>query len=309
MIASLFRKSTPLNYAVVVIGLLLFFFVFQITQTNTAQSLMGYVFKFSALACLFASLFMANFIVKRNGLSRDSAYTILFFLSFLLLVPTVFDDLRLILANFFILLSMRRLVSLHSAKAIREKIFDASLWIFLASFFSFWCIVFILLVFISILFHAARDYRNWFLPPIALCTALVVFLMFSLAIDPSWIDQLIAGAHFNLRINYFDNNFQNAALSIYATMALFFVVSLVASLSNRPVILQASFQKLLWWFFLGVAVFVLSPAKSNNFMLFTFAPLAMMATSHVETSEIKWQREVVTIAVVAIATIGFFVQI
>lgn len=309
MIASLFRKSTPLNYALVILGLLVFFFLFQISQTTAAATAQGYVLTLSTLVGLFASLFLANFVVKKNGLSKDSAYTILFLLCFLLIVPSTFDNLRLVLANFFVLLSMRRLISLHSAKATREKLFDASLWIFLASFFSFWCIVFILMVYISILFHAARDYRNWFLPIIAFCTAGVIFLMFSLAINPGWIDALVAGAHFNIRLNYFENNYQNAALSIYATMALFFVVSLALALSNKPLILQASYQKLLWWFFLGAAVYLLSPAKSNDFLIFTFAPLAMMAGSYVESSENGWNREIVTFAVVLLGTVGFFAQL
>ncbi|HMI07847.1 MAG TPA: DUF6427 family protein [Flavobacterium sp.] len=309
MITSLFRKSTPLNYSLVIIAVVFFFFVFQIGHATGESSLLHYGLKFSLLAFIFASLFITNFIVKKNGLSKDSTYTVLFYFIFLLFFPSVFDDMRLVMANFFILLSMRRLVSLHSLKAPKEKIFDASLWIFLAAVFHFWSILFIILVFISILFHAARDYRNWFLPVIAFFAAITVFLLFAMIFDKSWIGYLIQSTRFDFRINYFANNFQNAALSIYATIALFFVVSLLASLSNRPLILHSSYKKIISAFFIGVLVFVISPNKSNDLLIFTFAPLAMMATSHIEIAQVKWQKELILAVMIACGIFGFFVQL
>jgi hypothetical protein len=309
MITSLFRKSTPLNYSIVIIAVVFFFFIFQIGHAAPARSIGNYVLKFSLLSFIFASLFMTNFIVKKNGLSKDSAYTVLFYLAFLLFFPSVLDNLRLVMANFFILLSMRRLVSLHTPKSHKEKIFDASLWIFLAALFHFWCIIFIGLVFISILFHAARDYRNWFLPFIAFFTAVTIFLMFSFLIDKSWITALIGNMQFNLKINYFANNFENAALSVYATIALFFLVSLVLSLSNRPLILHSSYKKIIWYFVIAAVIFVLSPNKSSDLLVFTFAPLAMMATSHIEAAQIQWQKELVLFAVAAGGVFAFFLQL
>jgi len=309
MITSLFRKSTPLNYSIVIIAVVFFFFIYQISHAESARTLGDYVMKFSLLSFIFASLFMANFVVKKNGLSKDSAYTVLFYLLFLLFFPSVLDNLRLVMANFFILLSMRRLVSLHSLKSSKEKIFDASLWIFLAALFHFWCILFIALVFISILFHAARDYRNWFLPFIAFFTAVTVFLMFALMIDQSWITNLLANMPFNLKINYFSNNFQNAALSIYATIALFFLVSLLMSMSSKPLILHSSYKKIVWYFVIAVLVFVLSPNKNSDLLVFTFAPLAMIATSHIESAQIQWQKEVVLIVLIASGLCAFFLQL
>lgn len=309
MITSLFRKSTPLNYSIVILALVFFFAVFQLGHTTEESSMWHYLLKFSVLSFTFASLFIANFIVKKNGLSKDSAYTVLFYLLFVLFFPSVLDNLRLVLANFFVLLSMRRLVSLHSLKATKEKVFDASLWIFLAAFFHFWSILFIVLVLISILFHAARDYRNWFLPVIAFFTSVTVFVLFSLMIDKTWMTDLISNARFDFKINYFDNNYQNAALSVYATIAVFFLISLVMSLSNRPIILHTSYKKIIWWFVMGVVIFVISPNKSNDLLIFTFAPLAMMGTAHIEAAQINWQKNIILLVVMLSGIFAFFLQL
>ena len=309
MITSLFRKSTPLNYSIVIIGVVFFFFVFQISRVSGDGSLYYYGTKFLLLAFIFASVFITNFIVKKNGLSRDSAYTVLFYLIFLQFFPTVLNDTRLIMANFFILLSLRRLISMHSVKSHKEKIFDAAMWIFVATLFHFWAILFIILVFISILFHGARDYRNWFLPLIAFCTTVTIFLLFALMIDQSWISHLINTAHFDFKFGYFKNNWENLALSVYATIGLFFITSLLMSLSNRPLILHSSYKKIMSAFLIGILILIISPAKSNDLLVFTFAPLAMMATSHIEMAEIKWQKELIIGLLILGGILTFFSQL
>ena len=309
MITSLFRKSTPLNYAIVLLAVVFFFFLYQIQHVTSANSTWHMAMKWSLLGIIFASLFIVNFIVKKNGLSKDSTYTVLFYMIFMLFFPTVLDNIPLILSNFCILLSMRRVVSLHSLKAPKEKIFDAALWVFVASLFHFWSILFIILVFISILFHAARDYRNWFLPFIAFFTVAIIFVLSAILFNKAWIDNLWNGSLIDLRINYFTSNYQNLALSLYATIGLFFIVSLLLSLSNRPLILHSSYKKIISAFLIGILVFVLSPGKSNDLAVFTFAPLAMMATSHIEMAAVKWQKEVILFSALLCGFFAFFSQL
>ena len=178
-------------------------------------------------------------------MSKDSAYTALFYFLFLLFFPSVLNNISLLISNFFILLAIRRTVSLHSLKASKEKIFDASIWVFIAALFHFWSILFIVLIFISVLFHVARDYRNWFLPLLAFCAVAIIFVLSALYFHTHWIDRLFSQSMVDFRLNYFTNNYQNVALSIYATIGLFFVISLLLSMSNRPLILHPTYKKIL----------------------------------------------------------------
>jgi hypothetical protein len=124
MITSIFKKSTPINYSLMGILMVLFFFLYQFHSATGANSLVVMVQKVGILIILFASLFLSNFIVKKNGLTKNSSYTILYYFLFLLFFPNILNNINLLLANFFILLSMRRLVSLQTLKAPKEKIFD-----------------------------------------------------------------------------------------------------------------------------------------------------------------------------------------
>jgi Family of unknown function (DUF6427) len=309
MITSVFKKSTPLNYSLVVILILVFFFIFQIKDPSWVSSYFLAFQKVSVLLFILASFFLINFIVKKNGLSKDNGYTIFFYLLFLLFFPTIFNNANVVYANFFILLALRRLISLQSLKASKEKIFDASFWILIASLFQFWCILFLILVFISIVFHVSRDYRNWILPFVALLAVSIIFLLISLIFHIDIIQFFQKNAVIDFNINYFKNNYENGALSIYVAVALFFVTSMVTTLSNRPQIVHSSYKKIVACFFIAALVFIVSPDKSNDLLLFSIAPLTIMASSHVEYMQQKLNNEIVFYVLILCSLFTFFSQL
>jgi len=286
-----------------------FFYIYQIQAKSTFKSELSLIEKLVILVSILASLFIINFIVKKNGLSKDSTYTALFYFLFLLFFPSVWNNPSMMLSNLLLLLALRRLISMGSNKAIKEKIFDASLWIFVAALFHFWAILFIILVFVAIIFHASRDYRNWVLPFIAFFTIGTLFLLSTLITNANWISVLLENAQINYKIDYFQNNYENLALSLYATVSLFFIVSIALTLSSRPLMLHATYKKIVLAFFIGVAVFVLSPNKNSDLLVFTFAPLAVLATSHIEIISVKWQKEVVLLGVILTGMFCFFSQL
>lgn len=309
MITTLFRKSTVLNYSIVIIGVVVFFFLFQTHSFSAHESSLEYLKKGVLLVVILASIFTSNFVIKKNELSKDSAYTVLYYFILLLFFPSLWDNFHLIISNFFVLLALRRLISLQSLKFTKEKIFDASLWVFVASLFHFWSILYIILVFMAVLFQAARDYRNWFLPLIAFFTTASIFGSLSLFFDKTWIAHFVSQSIVDYKINYFVNNYQNLALSIYTTIGLFFLVSMFMSISKRPLILHSSFKKIIWAFIIGIAIFIVSPNKSNDLLVYTIAPLSMMATSHIEMAQIKWQKEVVLAILIIAGFFAFFSQL
>ncbi|AWG20880.1 hypothetical protein FFWV33_04635 [Flavobacterium faecale] len=309
MITSVFRKSTPLNFTLIVILILVFFSIYQIRDVSWVNSTPLIIKKVGILAVVIGSVFMTNFICKKNDLSKDSSYPVLFYLLFFLFFPSLWDNFNLVLANLFVLLALRRLISLHSLKASKEKIFDASLWIFVAALFQFWCILYLALVFISIMFHVARDYRNWLLPFIAMFASIILFFVFAILSDldvAAYIDKSVATS---FSIDYFTNNYQNAALSIYATVAMFFVISVVTTFSSKPSSTHATYKKVIASFFIAVVIFVIAPNKSNDLLIFTMAPLTMMATNHIEIPQLKIKQELVLGVFIACSLFAFFSQL
>jgi len=309
MITTIFSKSRPFNYILVTGLLIICFFLYHLQQNQWMDSALMIAEKAGLLALLIASLFISNFVTKRNSLSKDNTYPFLFFFAFLILFPTTLGNVNLIISNFFILLALRRLISLQSLLTPKEKIFDASLWIFIAAIFHFWSILYIILVFTSIILHVSRDYRNWILPYIALFTAASIFLLASLIFDKTLIDYIMAGTALNFNFDYFTNKFQNIALSIYVAIAVLFLFSQIISLPNKPLNLQASYKKIIISFFIGIIIFIISPDKNNSILIYTFMPMAVMATSFFEGVQVKWMREATAIIVIGLCFLSFLLQL
>lgn len=309
MITSVFKKSTPINLILVVILMLVFFLIYQFQDLTWASSAFAIFKKAILFLVLLGSVFITSFIAKKNGLSKDSSYTIFFYFLLLLFFPSIWNDTNLILSNAFVLLALRRLISLHSLKASKEKIFDASLWIFVAALFHFWSILYIVLVFISIIFHVSRDYRNWVLPFIAFFAVGIISMLFSVIFYKDVVGYISENATVNFNIDYFTNNYQNAAFSIYLTVALFFVVSMLLSLPNRPLVLHTSYKKIIGSFFIGIVIFVVSSSKSNDLLVYTIAPLSIMATSHIEVKQPQLKQEMVLFVLMGCSLFAFFSQL
>lgn len=309
MITSLFKKSSPINHSLIFLMLAFFFGCYQFNQVGIETTTEFFVKKAVIISAIAASMIVANFIIKKNGLSKDNAFTFLFYTLLMLFFPPMLNNLDLIISNFFIILALRRLISLQSQKSPKEKIFDASLWIFVASVFHFWSILFIILVFISILFHTARDYRTWFLPFIAFFAACIIFILIDLVLYKNSIANVIANSSVDFEINYFANNYQNIALSLFATISLYFTIYAIFTISNRPIILHSSYKKFIAAFLIGIAVFLISPNKSNDILIFTIAPLAFMIALITETPQSKMKRELTVSIVILCSFFAFFSQL
>ncbi|WP_258012195.1 hypothetical protein [Flavobacterium psychrophilum] len=129
MITSVFSKSRPINYILITTLLVLCFLLFQFQSNFNTISTLEIAKKIILLLLLVGSLYITNFITKKNGLSKDNSYTFLLFFVFLILFPKTLSNAALIISNLFVLLALRRLISMQSLITPKEKIFDASFWI------------------------------------------------------------------------------------------------------------------------------------------------------------------------------------
>lgn len=309
MITSVFSKSRPINYILITTLLVICFLLFQFRTNFNTISILEIANKALLLLLLIGSLFITNFITKKNGLSKDNSYTFFLFFIFLILFPTTLSNGNLIVSNALILLAIRRLISMQSLITPKEKIFDASLWIFIASLFHFWCIIFILLVFISVAFHVSRDYRNWIIPFIAFFTVVIITTMFCLLFYPTFLSEYAHQIVIDFDIQYFQNVFENVAIAIYVLVAVIAFFSMFFILPKKLSNLHSAYRKIMASFLLGLAIYFISPNKENSYLIYTFVPVAIMLTNYIETIEKYWVKEVLVGIIASASLITYILQI
>lgn len=309
MITNVFSKSRPINYILITILLVLCFLLFQFQTNFNTITAYEVTKKVGLLVLLVGSLWITNFITKRNGLSKDNSYTFLLFFVFLILFPKTLSNTSLIISNTFLLLALRRLISIQSLKTPKEKIFDASLLIFMASLFHFWCILFIVLVYISIIFHVSRDYRNWIIPFIAFFAVVVFSFLFALVFNFSLIWEFLNRIIIDFDLKYIETIFQNIAIAIYILTAFLALGSMLLILKKKQLNMQASYKKVIYAFIIGLVVFFISDNKDNSFLVFTFVPVSIMLTNYLETIEKYWIKESILGIIIMASFITYILQL
>jgi hypothetical protein len=309
MIASVFSKTKPINYLIIGFFIILSFVLYIANQTDFIFTWVEVLKKAFYLGVILTSITLVNFISLKNNLTQNNNYAALLFFIFLLFFPEIFTHENILIANLFLLLALRRLISLRSMKSIQEKLFDASFWIFLAALFHFWSIFYIILVFISIILHVSKEVKNWLIPFIALLSVTIIFFVFNEFFQNQLMFFLLNKSYVSFDFFYFKNTYQNIALALFAPVALLFFISHVFTISQKPLNLQSSYKKVLFSFVLGIGIFILSANKNNSYLAFSLAPLAIIGANFIEDLKINWMKEVTVYLLLFLSVFLFIMQL
>ena len=309
MIASVFSKTRPFNYLVIGILSLVFFILKTISTASADATWVYYAEELGLFLLVLGSVFLTNFIALKNGLTKGNNYALLLFFVFLLFFSSMFQNKNIIISNFLLLLALRRLISLKSLLSTKEKIFDASFWILLAALFHFWSIFYIVLVFIAIILHVSKDYRNWIIPFIALLAVTILFFLANSLLDNSLMSTLLSKTYISFDFYYFDNVYQRIALAVFTSISLFAFVLHIFDIPNKALNMQSSHKTILFSFILGVGIYVLSANKNNGSLAFCFAPLAIIGANFIEKIENNWVKEIVVYSLLAFGVFFFVMQL
>jgi hypothetical protein len=308
MIANIFSKTRTINY--IIIGSISFFLyiLHQFKDTSSFYNLWSIVQKTGIFVLVLTSYVIFDYLTPRNNLTKSNNYGILLFSVFLFFFPTIFNNPNVIIANFFLLLALKKLIALQNLKSTKEKIFDASFWIFMATLFHFWCISYILLVFISIIFHASGNYKNWIIPFLAFFAVAILTLLIDLIFQNQLISSIYKDITISYKFSYFENIYQNIALAIFSSVALLFFFTQAIDLQYKPLNMQSTFKKILFAFMLGLLIYVLSNHKNNSHLMFCLVPLSILGASFIEKIKTNWMKETTLYLLVAISISLFILQ-
>ena len=288
MITSLFSKSKPLNFIIVFLIMLLAFFLGN--RSSIEDSVL--IEKTILFFVCFLTILVFNFIVSKNSLTQNNNYEILFFSLFLLALPNTTSNGHILVANIFVLFSLRRLITLRSQINVEKKLFDAAFWIAIASLFYFWAGLFFVLIIITLLLYTDNKLKHWIVPFTG--TAAVILIGISASII--WYDNFFGIFNINPTVSY-DFSSYNApqyliTFTVLFSFGLWSSIFYLKSIKQKKKAFRPSFKVILFTAIISFLVIVLAPQKNGSEFLFIFAPLAIIITNYVETIQEKWFKEI-----------------
>lgn len=283
MISSVFGKTKPVNYILVLSFLFAFYGLVLYFRFRREISLEEFPMDLFGLASLLLGVLVVNFIVSRNQLTGAHSFAIYFFTLLILLFPEALLDRNAVVANLFVLLGMRRLISMRSLREIKSKIFDGTLWILVGSLLVDWVLLFVLLPWLYVYFYEPRNLRNWLNPLAAVVVVgLIASAILVLAGSPEYIF-----SHYRLRwegtVAYWSDWGHALKLGLYVLVIL--VTGIVAFLKlgkaghGRIISMRLLAISLL----IGLAVVLLRSGARGSPVILTFFPAAVFLSKYIES--------------------------
>lgn len=306
MIANFFNKTKPINFLVLAVMVFIIFLI-TLIKANT-QPINFYFFVKNGLFLFFAVLivFVLNFIIRKNSLTEDNSFAILFYILLIGFFPNSFLSEGIYVSNFILLFAFRRIYSLRSSIEIKEKVFDAAFWIGIASLFYVWSLIYIFLLYAAIVIFRKIEWRNFLIPLIGVITPVFLSYTYLLAFDD--LDRF-----YNLWTIHFDLSLvEYNSFSFLFPMILVGVLSVVAiyPTTKRSLLAKIDFKStwslLITHIGISLILALISPDKNGSELIFLFFPLSVLFANFLQVIDRYWLKEMIIYLFILAFFLKFF---
>jgi hypothetical protein len=292
MLTNFFSKSNPVNFLILGAAMVIAYIFFQFSTFNSGLELAELLRVIAVSALLVFTIFLLDFVVRKNNLTRKNTLAVFVFIAFVLMTPSVFGNTDILIAEVCCLFAQRRVFSFTSEKNSEKKILDASLWLLLASFFYFYSFLFFAAVYYSILRMPKTSFRFLFIPPIAILAAFSIATSYFYLTENSfdWFWNLVSpiGLDFSA-YNSFELLIPTALFLSAIVWIGFYRLFKVSSIMRKE---RPNFVVLLVILLSSVAVSFAAPVKDGSELYFLIPPLAIAMADYIENREEKYISEI-----------------
>lgn len=292
MLTRFFSNSKPINFLVTIVLITAIVFANLLLIEKPELTLVGLGYWVLIWLGFIFSMFLVDFISRKNDLTKNTTYKIILFTLFLGAFPNTFLTTELFWANLFILLALRRIISLRTKKDTFKKVFDAALWIGVASLFWFWSVVFFAVLYVGIFYYRKHAYKEFIIPVAALGTVFTLTTVYYLLFENTFFNPVeryaIVGFDFSTYL-------ESSLLTTSTTVAVVFVTALIFNFFHQKGGKKSRKKNRLLFIttLASLAVVFLAPQKNGSEMIFFALPFSVIVSNFIETSKILMLKEVI----------------
>lgn len=291
MLTSFFSKSKPVNYLIVAIFMTLFYVIHHFMASKTVFVFSQFIIQAAMLVVFLLSMLLLDFISKKNDLTKNNTFKIVVFAVFMAMLPATLLTTNVLIANFFILLAFRRIISLKNNKDIQKKIFDAALWISVASCVYFWSFLFILVLFAAIVLMVGNNFKNYIIPFVSMATVIVLTNTYTLLFQNTFFLPLDWIGTIGFDFTNLNDLKLLLPISLIATVTLWVTAHHFINLNKISKKNKSAVTIILCYLLVAISILILTPEKNGSELIFYALPFAILTTSFLETAKNKKLKE------------------
>ena len=300
MLTNFFSKTKPITIVVILALFLCYYGIAFFTNVNGTDD-------FKVVPLFFLMLGLVTFIDIKNELTFDNSYTLLFYV----IIVGAFSSVFLIDKTFYscitLLLFSRKVYSLQAMTNIAKKLFDAGFWLSITFILEPFSILFVVMLYASIILHQRLSIENIIIPLVGLFVPLFLYYTF-------WF--------WNDNLDCFYNLFQwysSYEISVFSKTNYFIAFCFIGVLTLLSIILKtpkalavlntfrSSWVLILVNFVCVFFLVLLIEDKTENEVIYLCFPLALILANGLELFEKKRFVDLITIPCIVLPIILAFV--
>jgi hypothetical protein len=292
MFTSFFNTSKPVHFIIAGGFLFVIFTIYRFYLDVLNLTLSDSLNHFIIYLVLLVSLLVFAFFVDKNDLTHKNSYKILFFCLLLALLPQSLLDNNVVISNLFIMLALRRIVSLRNNLRVKKKLFDGAFWITMASLFYFWSILFFIMLILALILFSIGQMKNWIVPFAGVLVVVIVVTSFNILTTDSFgdVNNLVQVPDFDFT-SYNDITFI-VPITIFLSLGIWALFHYLGSLRGKARIYRPAFLTIVVALAISLGIVILAPNKNGNEFIFAIAPMAIIMSNYIELIKEKWFAEV-----------------
>ena len=291
MIANFFNQTKPINFLLLSI---LVFFIYLAALINVDSAPLNFFFFAKNSLFIFLAIltvFVINFIIRKNALTEDNSFAILFYILMSSYFPNTYINEGVFISNFILLFAFRRIYSLRSSIETKEKIFDSAFWIGIASLFYVWSLFYLILVYAGILIFRKIEWRNFIIPIIGVFTPVFLSYTYLLAFDDLERFNNLWELRFDFSFEAYNSYHYLIPLALIGIVAIIAIVPTTKRSLLAKIDFKATWTLLTVHILISIIVAMLAPEKNGAELIFLFFPLSVLFANYIQVINRYWIKE------------------
>ena len=301
MITSIFSKSKPINYIIVMVVLVIAFalhFFYEVKDGNYT------IISFIALSIGLFYVFITDFVISKNDLTKRNSYGIMLLALFFVIFPEVFGNINIMVANLLVLFALRRLFSLHTKRDLTKKFFDAVFWIALSALFYTWAVLYLFVVFIALGYYWQNEGKYIAVSLFGVVTVFILLVLYNIVFKDQYLSQ--TNFDFSYGFDFSDYNSLSEIIKLTVVVALYLwsLILYLKNTSEKNKTLKPIHTLITLASFIAIIIAVLAPVKNGNEIVFFMLPFSIIVANYIETVDKLWFKEMLVVLLILVPIIN-----
>jgi hypothetical protein len=284
MIANFFNKTKPVVFFIVSSMLFLYYVVALFQFKYEAFSFLWLLKRIGVFLLFVAFLLITSFIIKKNALTHSNSYAIVLITVLLgAFYETMFEN-QIIITNILLLFGFRKIYSLRSVTNTKLKLYDASFWLGIAALVYSWSILYVLLIYVTLIIYDRVTIKNFLIPIVGAITPIFIYFTYCFYVDN--LEQFYNCWVFNPNFDY--NNYNNFKLlvpiAVVLATVIWSILVLTPKVSVSGINIKRTWRVVLNHLIISAVIIAFSPLKNGSEMLFMIFPVSVVVTNFLRVS-------------------------